>query len=108
MNNVELTGSRKSLGLNKGNTVGAFAYQHMTDNQTRSTLYTAGELVTWAKAIEEAYGSDEPVEVVFTPNKPMIATEYVKNDGEDVPLGIGIAPLLEPDVYDEMMGEDDE
>ena len=103
MSEYNLFGGPRSIRWNSANTVGAFAHQGVTDNQTRSGYYTTSDLVEWAKAIEGAYGENETVEVVFTPNKPMVATEFERDT--EMSIGIGVAPLLEPDDYEETKGD---
>ena len=69
----ELKGGPSGVALNRENTVGVFAHTHFTTNQTRSSLFDPDYLVEWAKAVRDAYGLE--VEVVFTPDKPMVAVD---------------------------------
>jgi hypothetical protein len=102
MSEYEIEASETSLSLNESNTVGAFAYQSMTDNQTRTTLFTPETLLEWAKAVNDAYEDDPAIEIVFTPKKPMVAK---KVSDTNVSIGIGVAPRLRPDDYDGMIGD---
>lgn len=105
MNDYNLEASETSLSLNESNTVGAFAFRGMTDNQTRTTLFTPETLLEWAKAVNDAFEDDPAIEIVFTPKKPMVAK---KVSDKDVNIGIGVAPRLKPDDYEEMIGDSDE
>ena len=103
MSDYTLTGGPRSIGLNESNTVGAFVHEGITNNQTKSGYYTAGQLVDWAKAVQDTYGEDEAVEVVFTPQRPMVATG--RDPDTEMKIGIGVAPMLEPDAYAELKAE---
>lgn len=60
-----------------------------TNNQTRTTMFRTDRLVEWAEAVDDAYGPY--VEVVFTPEKPMVAT-HQEGDGS---IGVCVAPAKE-------------
>lgn len=105
MSDYNLTGDSTAVALNESNTVGVFAYKNINNNQTRSALFTPEYLLEWAKAVNDAYGDDPAIEVVFTPDKPMVAT---KKTDKQTQVGIGIAPRLKPDDYDDLVDGDSE
>ena len=88
---IYLNGSTNSIGLNLSNTAGVMALEGIPTNETRRTKFTSGFLVEWAELVDETY--DCCIEIVFTPEKPMIA---VPCDDEEAKLGIGLAPRLLP------------
>lgn len=70
------------------NTIGVMPVAEISDNQTRRTAFSPSKLQQWAQAVGQAYGGE--AEIVFTPNKPMIAVPY----NTDALVGIGIAPRV--------------
>ena len=89
---VTLVGNKDSVSLNSSDTVSVFAYQHTTTNQTRTTTFTPRLLLEWAKRVDEAYGDDPSVEIVFTPEKPIVARKA--GTDKDPHLGIALAPRI--------------
>ena len=106
MSDYELTGSANAIGFNETNTVGAFVCEGFTTNQTRTGLFTPEGLLEWAQAVNDAYGDNPAVEIVFTPNKPLVAKK--RDTDKDVNIGIGLAPRLKPDDYEELKSDNDE
>jgi len=101
MSEYDLTGSKNAIALNESESVGVFAHKKFNTNQTRSTLFTPEYLLEWAKAVNDAYEDEPAVEVVFTPKKPIVA----KANSDDADVGIGLAPRLMPEDYEEIIGE---
>ena len=89
---IQLMGSKDSVALNAGDTIAVFAYDHTKNNQTRTTTFTPELLLEWAKRVNEAYGDDPAVELVFTPDKPLIARKQTTD--KEPSIGIGLAPRL--------------
>lgn len=88
-----LHGTDAAVSLNKEHTIGVTTPDRITTNQTRTTLFEPELLSEWADAVAEAY--NDPVRVVFTPDRPIIATA-----GESAVVGIGLAPRVLPDEMD--------
>jgi len=103
MSDYELNGSDVAVELNKSRSVGVFSTESVRSNQTRTTLFTPEYLLEWAKAVAEAYEDEPAIEVVFTPKKPMVAQHINANQ-----IGIGIAPRLRPDEWEELDGDSNE
>jgi hypothetical protein len=99
MSDHELNGLNddpESIALNTEDTVAITEYKRYSDNQTRVGYFTPEYLLEWAEAIHEAYGDTPCVEVVFTPDKPMTATEG-GSETDDEKLGIAVAPRIFPE-----------
>jgi hypothetical protein len=88
-----LEGGPTGIGFNKQNTVGVLATEGLFTNETRRTRFKAKYLKEWAEYVCEAYGADESIEVIFTPEHPMIA---VPADTE-AKLGVSVAHRVKPD-----------
>ena len=100
-----ITGHDSSFSLNKSYTMGVMEVPGLKTNQTRSTYFTTSVLLEWAEAIVEAYGENEAVEIMFTPEKPIIARQ-INPDGGESKLGLGAAPRLDQDSYAELHEDD--
>lgn len=94
MSDDHLTGSDDSIGINSDNTVGIIEVPYIKTNETRSCKFTTSKLVEWAEAVDEAY--DGVVNVVFTPKRPLVATEVIPNDDNTARVGVSVAPRLPP------------
>lgn len=90
----EIVGGRNAISFNTQATVGVMATGHHTTNQTRSALFNPRYLKMWAKTVHEAYGDQAEVEVIFTPDRPMVA---VKSSDKAAKVGIGVAPRTLPE-----------
>jgi len=95
MSDQDLYGGIHGIGLEPAKVVGVMATEHMRTNQTRTTRFDPKYLLEWAKAVNEAY--EREVEVVFTPERPMLAHE----SGADPTVGIGVAPRLSKEDVDD-------
>lgn len=91
---IELSGGLNAIGFNRLDTVGAMALDNIATNQTRRTKYSTSVLKEWAIAVDEAY--DGAVEIMFTPDRPMVAVKInTDDDRDDARVGIGAAPRLD-------------
>lgn len=89
---VTWTSEPHAIGMNTSNTVGIRMFD-FTTNQTRSTIFTPRFLREWAEFVEDVYGEDGAVEVVFTPDCSMMARP-VTDDPLDESIGVAVAPRI--------------
>lgn len=101
MKEYALNGNANSVALNANNTVGVMASHHFRTNQTRKTKFTASQLVEWAEAVEHAYGRNAPVELVFTPEAPLVAQAVDHKKDEEPKVGVAVSPRLETEASHE-------
>jgi len=98
---VELNAGKTGVSFNSSQTVGSFPTREYATNETRTATFFAEYLREWAENVEEAFGSGEKVEIVFTPDKPMVAQVVTDDDEKDPVVGIGVAPVKKPGETDE-------
>lgn len=79
------------------NTVGAVSADRYANNQTRRVRFNPRLLKEWATLVEQAADGEE-VEVVFTPDRPMVA---VSTDSR-AQIGIGVCPRMSREEYEEL------
>lgn len=100
MNEWELFGDKGWIAINgRKNTVGIVSVDGITDNQTRSAIFTPRLLKLWAEAAMEAYGSE--ARIIFTPDNPVIATDYDKDRSGFADIGIAVAPRAPPEDFND-------
>lgn len=100
----EIIGGRNAVSFNRAETVGVMPSDYHRTNETRTATFDPRYLKLWARCVEEAYGEDSAVEIIFTPGKPMVA---VKSTTDTVRCGIGVAPRMSREEYEEMKEDDD-
>ena len=93
---IELDAGKTGVAFNSAGTVGSFPTREYATNETRTATFFAEYLREWAENVEEAFGSAEKVEIVFTPDKPMVAQVVTDDDEEEPVIGIGVAPIKKP------------
>jgi len=95
MSEYDLTANSKSIALEPTETIGISSL-HFTGKQTRSAKFTPALLREWAEAVEDAFDGEPAVEIVFTPDKPIVAREITDDDYSES-VGVCLAPRLVPD-----------
>jgi len=106
MTDITLKAFDDHVGLNDSASVGIMQPDTFTGSQTRSTLFTPEYLREWAELIEEAYSDETVVEVVHTPDCPMVAKKYNGKGGEESTIGVAVAPRVHQEEYEETTGEE--